>query len=209
MRPCHIVWCLLIVLLTACAPGLYQYHSVEPEETHDSYRVIPLYVSKDFTHEQQVTIAKAIDEWNFVLNGSLRLEVKDWALDEESDKGKDIWRAINKTHQGIAIVSWLESDPRLEEMKQDGIIAFVNIIGTANVLVVIRDRLGSWDFKTIMLHELGHALGASHVNAKSLMYPYVGDMQVHCVDRITAAQISGYQHVPLKNINYCTTRDFE
>ncbi len=209
MTPAKVLWCLLIVLLTACAPGLYQYHSVEPEETHDSYRVIPLYVSVGFTQSQRLAIASAVNEMNYSLNGGLRLEIKDWNFDEKSETGHQTVIAVKKTHQGIILLSWLEDDERLSEMKKDGIVAFVDNIGAANFLVVLIDRLGNWNFKTIILHELGHALGSQHTNAKSLMYPYVGYMQVNCVDRITAAQIAHYQNIALKTMYYCVTEDFE
>ena len=199
------------LLLTSCSTGLYQYHSVAPEKVHQVYRVVPLYINKSFNKDYRMQVAAAINETNYMLNGSMRLEVKTWDFDQESDAGKEIIATVRRTHEGMLVLGLSEDDPMISELVADnGTLAFVNSIGHANIMVVVIDRIGGRDLKKITEHELGHALGAMHTNAKSLMYPYYGnDMQVGCFDRITVAQIAHFQHIDVDNLNYCRTEDFE
>jgi hypothetical protein len=91
----------------------------------------------------------------------------------------------------------------------DGVLAFVTR-HEGHVLVVVGDRLGGRDLKTIIMHEVGHLLGAAHVNMKgSLMYPAYGWNQVSCIDKVTVAQVAGYLELDMKQMNYCMTPGWE
>lgn len=206
-----LVFLALTFVLASCAPGLYEYHNVSQAEFHEAYRVIPLYVDGRFTKEQRIDLSDAVNEANYMLNGNLRIEVKKWSLDIESEEGKKISETISKTHEGILVLSLSEDDPKIEELvKDNGMLAFVNALGErANILVVVNDRIGNRDLKTIFLHELGHALGAQHTSATSLMYNYYGSRQTKCFDRITVAQIADYNNLDLNTMNYCRTKDFK
>lgn len=195
--------------ILGCVPGLYEYHNVSAVE-NPHFKTFELYVDKRFTREERLDIANAVNEINYVLNGAERLEVKDWAFEDGSDKGKEIEHTIDKTHQGLIIFALSQDDERIKDkVEGTGILAFVNGVGKANLMVVITDRIGNRNLKTIVMHELCHFLGASHVNSESIMYPYASEPeQVNCVDKSTVAQIAHYQHIELEHLNWCKTNDF-
>lgn len=210
MRFIKFVFGLLFLACFSCSSELYQYRSVSPEKYHTHYKDIQLYVDKDMNMNGRKQLEAAVNEFNYVLNGSMRFDVATWTLDPNSDAGKAIEENVQTTHQGI-VVLWLNhDDPALASSDiGEGTLAFVNGIGNANLLVVIADRIGSRNLRVILLHELGHAIGAMHVNGPSLMNPYYGPDQLPCVDATTATQIAGYQHIPLDTINYCSSPNFK
>jgi hypothetical protein len=218
-----LVWLLGLVmgiLLTGCGCGgsqtMYQYRSVDQAPHNSTMKVVPVYVDKNFSGHNKVIIKNVIDEWNNTLNGQLRIEVKTWILDRsDEERTAALVSKINHTHEGLMILSVSEDDPLLSDFETDGVLAFVNSLGNqAHVLVVIQDHIGERNLHTILLHEFGHALGAFHVNARSLMNPYYGSgngrpsMQVDCVDAITADQVAGYYGLDFSRMNYCSTPEF-
>lgn len=202
---------LLLFLLSSCSSyQLHQYHNVTPEGNLNPYREIPFYVDEDFTLDQKVIILHAVAEMNHVLNGLIEIKIKTFHYDPRKASGQEIKKQVLLTDEGVILLAVNHDDPVLSTMNQDGAstLAFVDQIGNkVHHIVVIQDRLGERDFHQIILHEMGHALGALHVSAESLMFPYVGVMQGDCVDKITMLQIANYQHLDPSYMNYCSIRN--
>lgn len=81
-----------------------------------------------------------------------------------------------------------------------------NILARASVLggKEITMYRGWYEFDTqgILLHELGHALGAQHV-ANSLMNPkWVKNLYV-CPDLVTVVQVAAWNDVDLEQLSWC------
>ena len=192
--------------------NLYEYRSVSPDKHINYYKAIPIYVDKDFSYQQQVAIRSAIVEWNHVLNRYITLDVIDWTFDYSSEYGKRVLEKIKIEDEGIVIWSVNHDSPILEQMHQEEeTLAFVDNFGNkAHNLVVVADKLGRKDLHQIMLHEIGHSLGAQHVISESAMFPYTATyLSLNCIDKITAAQIATYNHLKLEHLNYCPIPDFE
>lgn len=218
-----LIWLLGLVmgiLVTGCGCGggqsMYSYRSVEPAPYNPTMRIVPIYVDKGFSGTNKKIIKNVIDEWNNALNGQIRIEVKSWLVDKSDETRTEMLiQKIKRTHEGLVMLSLSEDDPLLEDMETDGTLAFVNNLGNqAHLLVVIEDHIGGRNLHAILLHEFGHALGAFHVNARSLMNPYYGSgngrpsMQVDCIDAITADQVAGYYGLEFSRMNYCSTPEF-
>ncbi len=58
------------------------------------------------------------------------------------------------------------------------------------------------DVKGILLHELGHAFGAQHVEG-TLMAPHWSQNGYKCPDKITVAQVASWHHVNLELLKWC------
>lgn len=202
----------LIIFCSGCSTGLYNYKDVTKESNIQTFKQVPIYVDTKFTVQQKQVIFNVINEWNHVLNNQMRMEVLDWKFDLNTDAGKNVKKDIELTDEGIIILSVKSTDPILGKYENDGgqTLAFVDHLGNkAHHVFVLNDRIGKRNFHKIMLHEFGHTLGAMHVSASSLMFPYIGYMQRDCVDKITAAQVASYNNLNLQYMNYCVTPDFE
>lgn len=201
--------CVLLVLscILNCGTSYYSYHRGHIPEHVNHAVVIPIWIDTKFNKEQLSQIKSAVNEWNNVFNGQMLLKLdKQFTGQEEGEK---LFTEANKTGLGWVIVNLDENDPVLSDRIEsgDGTLAFVTKMN-GHLLVVIGDRIGTRDLKTITMHEMGHLLGANHVNAPSLMTPRYGEEQYNCIDKITVAQVAGYQDLEFANLNYCITPYF-
>lgn len=168
--------------------------------------VIPIAIDDSFYEERVAEINQAIVEWNHVLNGQIVMKVLPLTFKGLAE-GKDLIDGFDKTGLGIAIFA-IDSDSKILDGIGESTLAFVK--GTdAHAVVVIIDRIGTRNLKVILEHELGHILGAMHVNAMSLEYPAYKGHQAGCIDKITVAQVAEEQGLDLNVLNYCRMPNFE
>ncbi len=179
------------------------YSPINPE------MVIPVYVDKDFGAADLVSIAEAVDQWNYVLNGYLVLRMGD-RLDEMEIVSKVVNGGI-----GVVKIKSLDLDKfdaKLldHEIEIDGKKVPVYTLGFADrvgghMIYLVRDRLGNKDVKPIVMHELGHVMGSDHVG-HGLMTPlYSGEWE--CVDKISMEQVARYWKIPEWRLNWCYKGD--
>jgi hypothetical protein len=199
-----------LTFLLGCVKD-YKYAGFETENVN--YNIKPLYIDSSFGSQELKTIESVVAEWNYVLNKKIILKIEPNAIDHTNTKAlRYLSKQIMQTHEGIVIIGINHDDPLVEDNieEYDGTLAYVNGLGErANLMVVIRDRMGYKDMRKILLHEFGHALGAHHVNIPSLMYPFYGKRQVGCVDNITVMQIATINNLTFKDLNYCNTPEFK
>lgn len=192
---------------------MYSYHSAPPIKNNQHKIIYPIYIDKSFPNDQLNTIKLAVAEWNNVLNENMIIEIISEDVDNQDlDQLIDLAVKIKQEREGLMILNLKHDDELISGVvdETDGTLAFVNALGNrANLMVVVSDRVGKKNLHKILLHEFGHAFGANHTNAKSLMYPYYSSVQMDCVDKITVAQVANYHGFNFKTMNYCSTPDFE
>lgn len=192
---------------------MYSYHSVPPIQNNQHQRIYPIYIDKSFPEEQMTVVKSAIKEWNNVLNGNMVIEIVSEDLDgQDMVELVRIAKKVTQEREGLIILNLEHDDDLISGVVEetDGTLAFVNALGNrANLMVVVKDRIGKKNLHKILLHEFGHAFGANHTNAQSLMYPYYSGVQMDCVDKITVAQVANYHGFNFKSMNYCATPNFE
>jgi hypothetical protein len=139
-------------------------------------------------------IQKALDQWNFALNGSLILDIADYnALVDEKT-----FKYTEETH-GILFLR-IDSHNNLIPGRTTLAFNYPHVGG--NYIYLIRDRMLNDAIKPVSMHELGHALGAEHTDG-GLMNPYYYSYMYQCIDRIAAGEVAEYQHLPLGRLNWC------
>jgi hypothetical protein len=210
------MWLLLALLAfavfvgTGCAlfksltrePLLGQYDYIHaPPYAGMPNREIPIWISHDIGAADQIEISKAVEQWNFVLNGYVHLSIVDTHFDMEVSK------ITESVKQGGWLIMQIDGHSSLIPIAKPGlwVLAFVDRIGGSHMFLV-RERFGNEDLFGITMHEIGHLLGSPHLGHK-LMYPTFSKYRYQCVDFETAAAVAEHQGIRPEDLNYCVDRD--
>lgn len=186
------VWLMLVSL--SCAHDGVSYHYVKftPPALSPSAEV-SIWVDKNFSAADLESLDAAIAEWNFVLNGNVKLNIVSRTFDMMPD---EILAA--RAADGWLI---LKIDSNNEHIKGNNWLAYCDSVG-GHYMYMIRDRLKDRDMKRVFLHELGHLLGSEHVG-HHLMYKYYIFGRYSCVDRQTAEEVAMHWNLPAGRLNFC------
>lgn len=181
---------LLICLTCITLPTkvVYTQFPKEQPKTH-----INIHVDVRMDESQKHELHSAIEEWNYVLNGNIILDIIDENFDMEIEKIKVY---LNNKDWIILIVD--KKDLSLSQ--QDKVLAFVDNIG-GNVLYLIKDTIQEKQLRGLLLHEAGHLLGAQHKN-HSLMNATYSFSLYNCIDKETVIQVADYNNITDK-MNFC------
>lgn len=178
------------LLVSNCASTSFQY-TLKPVAPYTA-RVIPIWIDKTFSSNDKLAIDDAINSWNLVLNGSIRLQPVTYEFDMEPD---DIMRAIRE--RGLLVMKVTSDNSMVDKDTR----AWVNELGGFK-LYVVKDRVSTEMMSGVMMHEIGHALGASHREA-GLMFQHYRKEMYSCIDFATVKQVSDYQKIRLDYLNHC------
>jgi len=179
------------MMVSSCHAQPFRYSQV-PGATY-TLNIKSIWIDKNFSAKDKLAIDDAIIEWNYVLNGTIILKPISYNFDMEIDTIKDA-----AANHGLLIMKIDSSNSMVEN---DHTAAWVNVIGGYK-LYVIKDRVGS-RLKKIMLHELGHVLGAGHQPGNTLMFSIYDEKKFSCIDYATVQQVADYNHISISNLNYC------
>lgn len=165
--------------------------------------VITIRIDHQFDPSEQFKVLNAIEEWNHVLNGYIRLDVssvsfgavvprpapavpaastspKNWVIAHAAGQGQD----RGSTGEVVALTQRLP--------------------GGSGLMILYDDAIGRADLGNIVLHELGHLLGLDHDPAARLMSAnYLADRQ-GCVDEVTVKALAALKGLPIDGLNWCS-----
>ena len=183
-------------------PKPFRYVANPSGQTAIPLKVYKIWVDKEFGAADRIAIDNAVTQWNFALNGYIKLEVVTWEFDMEPEVLK---RAMNG--EGWIFLRVRSDNPMVAgvDRKPDGTVsytlAWANEIG-GNRVYLIRDRVANEWVTGVMLHEMGHLLGAKH-DEIYLMAPHFKWEDARCVDYEALKLVAEYQHIPFEQLNYC------
>jgi hypothetical protein len=160
-------------------------------------RTIPLYVDRDFSGYERERIVAAMRQWNYVLNGSVRMTAKLLPEDPSSAEIAQIRRS------GGFIVAKVDSNHPITQQAEGRHALAVTVSRNGGGFVyVIGDRIGQRDLTGVVMHEFGHVLGAGH-DSSGMMAPVYNPNSGHCIDRDAAAMVAKAQRLTLAQMNWC------
>jgi hypothetical protein len=158
-------------------------------------RTLTVYVDRDFDPAERERIGLALQQWNHVLNGLVRLRPTLLPPDPSSQTLAQIRRS------GAWIVAKVDSR-HLAARERTALAMTVGGRG-GGFVYVIADRFTTRDLTAVLLHEVGHVLGAGHDPHGHLMAPVYDRSNGHCIERGAAAMVAAAQHLPLSQLNWC------
>lgn len=179
--------------------GEYTYIHALPY-TGPAYREIPIWIDGEFGEADKVEIDRAVDSWNFAMNGYVKLKVVDTKFNMEVEK------IVKQVNDGGWLFMKIHSSNKMvpdHKDKEKGYwtIGFCERIG-GHHMYLVRDRLANEDIYGVTLHEIGHLMGSGHTGQR-LMYPHYSRARFQCIDYDTMVKVSSFFGVPLSGLNYC------
>jgi hypothetical protein len=177
------------------ATSVYRYTDKPAPAAIAGSRMLTVYVDQDFAPAERERIALALRQWNHVLNGYLRFRAGLLPSDPSDQTVAQLRRA------GAWIVAKVDSSHPAARQRT----ALAMTVGGhgGGFVYVIADRFNMRDLTAVMLHELGHVLGAGHDPHGHLMAPVYDRSNGHCIDRGAVAMVAAAQHLPLGQLNWC------
>jgi hypothetical protein len=166
-----------------------------PTRTYTTHRAAPvgkpevvrLRLDDAFVPFERAKILFAVNEWNHVLNGYVRLDI----VSRPGAGLAQAWSILPARGTGPARGS------------SEALAVTQPLPPGGGLVIVFVDRLGSRDLGGVLLHELGHVLGLGHDPRGLLMSArYSADNQ-QCIDRAAAEAIASYRRLPVAVLNWC------
>ena len=193
----------LVMCLFSCGPVVKPFHYIN----QGGYTPIPLktinvWIDKDFGEGDKIAIDNAIAQWNYALNGYLKINVVSTSFDMEPEIIRTVLNG-----GGWLLLKIQEPNPMIDDGPTENgkpkywTLAWANAVG-GNRVYFIRNRLKNEWMTGVALHELGHLLGAEH-DQVYLMQPHYNWEDYRCVDYEALKRVAEYQHLPLNRLNYC------
>jgi hypothetical protein len=190
-----------LLCFIGCAPPLVPFHYVNVGVGPSvPLKVIPVWIDDNFGQADQVSIDDSVQRWNYALNGFIKLEVRSTHFNMEPE-------VISQVMQGGGwLILRIDSKSAFVHDHANSLtLAFANALG-GNRIYVIRDRVENSWVTGLMLHEMGHLLGAAH-DGHDLMAPTYNWEACRCIDYEALQEVAQYQHLPLQQLNYCVRGD--
>lgn len=171
-----------------------------PSPTYNAHE-IPVYIDKGFKAEDQLMLEDAINDWNYALNGTMKLVVKSTTFNMDMNIITEVFHGSG----GFLILSVNSKDPAIPPAANPNMIDLAwTDLSNHHVIYVVRDRVAlTSDITPIMLHEIGHVLGAQHIPGYGLMNPTFDAQEYKCVDSNAADQIAEYNNIDRQFLNFC------
>lgn len=193
---------LLLVLcsLFSCQPSTAFTYTIQDQSGH-SVKIVPIYLDAKWNADEIDAIKVAINDWNIALNGEMRIEM----MDEHY--------AIGETDPGLMIIKVSQKDKVAR--KPDVLIALGWFDrGGGRRIYMVKDRPifrgkdieTPWeisDVSAVARHELGHALGSSHLEGYGLMAPGFDRDEYQCIDKEAVEAVAKYQHISSEKMKFC------
>ena len=159
----------------------------------------PVYIDHSFTAAQQQQIDVAITNWNIVLNGYAQLVVVQRDFDMAQD---DVLQQIMQGH-GYLILPATPDNRLVSSVDPDHNVTGITPFIGGHWIHLVVSRLPLRDIVGVTMHELGHALGASHTPGGLMNSFYDGTHPFTCVDDQAMQQIADVNHWDRSTLNYC------
>jgi hypothetical protein len=200
----YFIWLLVISCLGCMGDISHGHHFVYIGETSRqevAERIIPIWVDRNFGDSDRIAIADAIDQWNYALNGFIQLKIVSWEMEMNDSELKEInqkkgWVLFKITSHNLMV------EKKEHGRKNYFIRAFVDTTG-GKYLYVVRDRDRNEEIMGLVMHEIGHLLGAEHQNDGGLMTEMYEPDNCLCIDLGTIQQVARAQRLKIDQLNYC------
>ena len=159
--------------------------------------IVRIDIDERFDAYERAKILRAVNEWNHVLNGFVRLDIAPMMDDGRpiADRPQS-WKVV-PAHDDKA-------QPRRGGVFGGHALAVTYPLHRVGGMVIVYvDRLGGRDLVGVMRHELGHVLGLGHDPHGRLMSSRYTANNQQCIDKAAAEAIAANRTLPAADLNWC------
>jgi hypothetical protein len=150
--------------------------------------IVRIDIDERFDAYDRAKILRAVNEWNHVLNGFVRLDIAPMIEGGPTADRSQSWKVVPA--------------PR-GELFSNALAVTYPLHRAGGMVIVYVDRLGGHDLVGVMRHELGHVLGLGHDPNSRLMSPRYMASNQQCIDRTAAEAIAANRKLPVAELNWC------
>jgi hypothetical protein len=160
-------------------------------------KIIPVFIDREFSPAEGKVIADGLAQWNYAMNGQIRFELVSLSFDDSPAE-------ITQAENGLIIMP-VASDCTFIPQGENPIGRTAAWTRGRHQLFIVVDRIdGKEKMRGIVLHELGHILGAPDLRGTgSLMDREHKDENCRCIDQRSAELVAEAQGLAAGSVNYC------
>ena len=202
----YALFCLLFscIFCWSCIPPhsyAFTYVNSPHQRTKSPTQIKMVYIDQAFGESDRVAIADALTQWEYALNGYMTFKTQYYDVEHG---------AVDTLRDVVDGRAWMflkinSTNPLVDfhDMPKVHALAFCERVG-GSLIYMVRDRVPNDNVKGVMMHEIGHLLGAQHWDEDDdLMNPIYREANSQCIDKHTLQQVSEHLHIPVQNMNYC------
>ncbi len=165
----------------------------EPSVDRYQAEIVQIDIDEQFNLYDRAKILRAVNEWNHVLNGFVRLDIATKTDGRPmADQPLTWWVVLARADK-----------PGSSALFGNALALTYPLRGIGGMVIVYVDRLGKRDLASVMRHELGHVLGLGHDPHGRLMSIRYTENNQECVDKAAAEAIAANRKLRVTDLNWC------
>lgn len=173
-----------------------RFYYLENEKVEYETDVVPIYIDILFNEKEMGIIEVGIIQWNYTLNGYRKMEIVSKDFDMSIERIKEA-----EDRGGYIILKIGKESILIKEEAGSKTLGFTNGIG-GNKLYLIPENMNEGEMYGVVLHEVGHLLGARH-NEEGLMSPNYNKLGFRCIDKGAVRSVGEHFGYEWGRMNYC------